>query len=932
MALQTLIALIFAFISTRTRQSDPEKGPETVSETPNVQRNSGARAHNDNEEDTHEKKDMAQEMHLDVDVDDNEDSGSPPDESVSGPQTDLLSIDSPDKRPSFFTRVKTFVFPPSSNDLSYAPNYRCIPLFTGIVVPFSILLEIPGLTGYWYIRTENYNTVQTRANPVLLDIGLAFSMTCAVLANVCIILRFLEKRVVTMTILCIVFLSIHDIINIVALIIFGVSHRFNDGFTYGEAFWMTICSTVISLVTNVSLIIDFICTPDFKTSGSGLTRKQRTLMILLIILFVYIALGSLVNSYLLSLSFINALYFTVTTIETIGFGDIVPDTPGSRIFICFYAAFGIVNLAVVVGMVQETVREGLHIGYFRRLQDIRERRRAARRRRNAERRWRSAVIWRLRDKGAKVWVRKCRSTSDSFWAKVKRRFFSAAERIPHPLDHFRGKRLNLEALTHAELKAAAMEAGVPLDTLLPPQFYEAQMQNDNEDDNADDLEIGSIYPALSVPHSVYGMNVRRGAHRMLTHQRLGAMAALLTRFAIGVSLDHKGPILQATVGDVKNPSEDSALNNKRGLSTGADVSVEDEHDTESSTTFATTSSSDDINVKYDSMVASKEKHALFVRSCLAWTFFIVFWLVGAAIFSLTEGWPYGLSVYFCFIAFTTIGYGDPAPRTPAGRSVFVVWALLGVATVTVLISVASEAYSKRYKAMLQCDSFERAVTTYRTRTKNMYMTRTQSLSEPQPPSQAQSPTQIETQSLTPASPNVRFQPHVPSSGLRPRTTFVEQDDGGEGSQQPQDTEINAPDPDLRAQDLLETLPQRVLNEARSFQEYMRYLGNGGSGTNAYVNEQLKALLDDVVGADNMKAGIKMDILRDKDTRRTLITLSIEKSLMELMTIAEEAIAGMNERDHVAAALGQGQEDVDTDVRERITTSGVGGTNVDGALQ
>lgn len=48
---------------------------------------------------------------------------------------------------------------------------------------------------------------------------------------------------------------------------------------------------------------------------------------------------------------------------------------------------------------------------------------------------------------------------------------------------------------------------------------------------------------------------------------------------------------------------------------------------------------------------------------------------------------------------------------------------------------------------------------------------------------------------------------------------------------------------------------------------MRYLGNSGSGTNAYVNEQLKALLDDVVGADNMKAGIKMDILRDKDTRR-----------------------------------------------------------------
>lgn len=910
MALQTLIALVFAFRSIRTKESDPEKGPETFSETPNVKR----RAHDDDEGDADENEDMGQEMHLDVDADD-DGNNSPPGESVSGPQTDLPSLDSPDRHLSLFARVKTFVFPPSSDDLSYVPNYRITPLLTGIVIPFSILLEIPGLTGHWYIRTENYNTIQTRSNPVLLDIGLAFSMTCAVLANICIILRFLEKRVMTMTVLCIVFLSIHDIINIVALTIFGVTHRFDDGFTYGESFWMTVCSTVISVITNVTLIIDLICTPNFKTSGSGLTRKQRTLMIILIILFTYIAFGSLVNSFLLSLSFINALYFTVTTIETIGFGDIVPNSLGSRVFICFYAAFGIVNLAVVVGMVQETVREGLEVGYLRRLHDIQERRRASRRRRNAEKRWRSAIIWRLREKGATVWVRKHRSTSNSLWAKVKSRFFSATEKIPHPLDHSRGKRLNLEALAHPELKAAAMEAGVPLETLLPPQFYEAQMQNDNDDDNTDDVEIASTYPALSVPHSVYGMNVRRGAHRMLTHQRLGAMAALLTRFAIEVSLEHEGPVLQP-VGGVKS-SEDTASNNKGGLNSGADSSVGGEYNAGSSTTFETTSSSDDINVNFDSMVANKEKYVLLMRSCFAWTLFVVFWLVGSAIFSHTEGWSYGSSIYFCFIAFTTIGYGDPAPRTPAGRSVFVVWALLGVATVTILVSVASEAYSKRYKVMLQSDSFERAVTMYRTRTKNMYMTRTRSLSlsEPQPPSQAQSRTQIQTQSLTPASPNVRFQPHVPSSGLRIRTTSLEQDDdGGEGSQQPQDTEMNVPDSNLCAQDLLETLPRHVLNKARSFQEYMRCLGNRGSGTNSYVNEQLKALLDEVVGVDDVTEGVKMDILRDKDTRRTLVTLNIEKSLMELMTIAEEAIAAMNDRDRVSAALDQGQEDVDVDVR------------------
>lgn len=197
MTLNTLIAVVFAFTSTGTRESDPEKGPETLNETSNVNRNLGTRVHNGDEE----------EADVEIDV-------LPPDESVSGLQGDPLQpspVNSPDKHPSLFARAKSFIFPPSSDDLSYAPNYRFIPLITGIVIPFSILLEIPGLTGHWYIRTEDYNTVQTRPNPVLLDIGLAFSMTCAVLANICIILRFLEKRVLRMTVLCIVFLSIHGL-------------------------------------------------------------------------------------------------------------------------------------------------------------------------------------------------------------------------------------------------------------------------------------------------------------------------------------------------------------------------------------------------------------------------------------------------------------------------------------------------------------------------------------------------------------------------------------------------------------------------------------------------------------------------------------------------------------------------------------------------
>lgn len=59
-----------------------------------------------------------------------------------------------------------------------------------------------------------------------------------------------------------------DFINTLAVTIFGVQHRFNDGYVYGPAFWVTVCSTIISVLTNILLITDYIHTPQFSQSGA----------------------------------------------------------------------------------------------------------------------------------------------------------------------------------------------------------------------------------------------------------------------------------------------------------------------------------------------------------------------------------------------------------------------------------------------------------------------------------------------------------------------------------------------------------------------------------------------------------------------------------------------------------------------------------------
>jgi len=234
-------------------------------------------------------------------------------------------------------------------------TYRLLPIFSGVMIPFSIMLSIPSLTGHWYIRTENNVTIESRPNTLLLDVALGFSMACAVLASAFLVIRFAERCVKHMTLASIAFLTLHgqyvpltylvlnihtfkhrsDLINIPAVTIFGIIHRFDDGFTYGQSFWFSVCSTVIATTTNITLVVDYATTKDFGTSGefrpqsssewtmkrppgSGLTSKQRSLVIIVMILLSYISLGSFIQSKLLDIPFLSALYFSVASLESIG--------------------------------------------------------------------------------------------------------------------------------------------------------------------------------------------------------------------------------------------------------------------------------------------------------------------------------------------------------------------------------------------------------------------------------------------------------------------------------------------------------------------------------------------------------------------------------------------------------------------------------------
>lgn len=64
------------------------------------------------------------------------------------------------------------------------------------------------------------------------------------------------------------------------------------------------------------------------------------------------------------------------------------------------------------------------------------------------------------------------------------------------------------------------------------------------------------------------------------------------------------------------------------------------------------------------------------------------WLLvgGTVIFMLIEGFSPIDSFYFCFITLATIGYGDFAPSTAAGKLVTVIYSIAGLGIMAALIS------------------------------------------------------------------------------------------------------------------------------------------------------------------------------------------------------------------------------------------------------
>ncbi|KAK3831350.1 MAG: hypothetical protein JOS17DRAFT_141486 [Linnemannia elongata] len=523
-------------------------------------------------------------------------------------------------------------------------NYRIMPLAIGCIIPASILINVPSLTSEWVGRPEYNPTTETWGPPIEVPIphwmsGMVIAaLVMAIVCNLCVLSRFLERHIWHSVVLSLITASLQDVLCIGAIIPFCLMYPTSQGYVYLEGFWSMVASLSFSTTATVLISIDLHRTPQFRLQGSGVTHKQRMLIAQAMAFCFYLAIGALIFIWIEDWTFLEALFFVMITITTIGFGDTVPKTAGGRIFVVFYAAGGIVLFAMAVNAIRYVILEDLHRQFAIRAQERKAKKEARRLERKEERQ--RELERQKRIKEALENIQKmdllqgqAGAGTETHQNSMFRRHFT----VPH------GTSIRLPALFHRQGSAPnPKEQRIPSISINDPSEKEPVDSVSLEPRTAE----GALADEAEMDADRYKSPGKSDVTQANSHHHRQGMSERLRRtvvrwyYVFGRACGFKEA---ANCASIAAPM--ASLKKQR---------------------------------EADKELAYKESMQEYRRRLrFSFAIFMCFWLSGAAIYQTLEPWSYGQAMYFSFIAFSSIGYGDLVPLSLAGRAIFLAYCLIG---------------------------------------------------------------------------------------------------------------------------------------------------------------------------------------------------------------------------------------------------------------
>ncbi|CAM9923053.1 unnamed protein product, partial [Choristocarpus tenellus] len=76
-----------------------------------------------------------------------------------------------------------------------------------------------------------------------------------------------------------------------------------------------------------------------------------------LVVMVYLTIGVFVYTQVADFTLLDALYFCIVTVTTVGYGDLSNHSDGTKIFACIYILFGVAMIGGLISSLVEMVLE-----------------------------------------------------------------------------------------------------------------------------------------------------------------------------------------------------------------------------------------------------------------------------------------------------------------------------------------------------------------------------------------------------------------------------------------------------------------------------------------------------------------------------------------------------------------------------------------------
>lgn len=147
------------------------------------------------------------------------------------------------------------------------------------------------------------------------------------------------------------------ILAIVNLLVFGAGQRNGPGYSYDQGFWCAVVSCIISGCISFCLLVHYLLVfgkPEWDKEEIRL--EGRKFMLSVTTFIGLIGIQAMVFNFIEEWGYLNAIYFSVQTALTVGYGDYVPTTAVGKVLIFPFAVLTISLLANEVSIIIDFIQ------------------------------------------------------------------------------------------------------------------------------------------------------------------------------------------------------------------------------------------------------------------------------------------------------------------------------------------------------------------------------------------------------------------------------------------------------------------------------------------------------------------------------------------------------------------------------------------------